>query len=39
MASRAARDVQLQAVTVEQHDRVLTARMSDPPFNFMTVRI
>ncbi|MDG4667255.1 enoyl-CoA hydratase/isomerase family protein [Mycobacterium sp. 236(2023)] len=34
-----AADLQLDTVTVEQTDRVLVARVSDPPYNFMTARM
>src|SRR5258705_4178935 len=38
MAIRA-RDLELQTLTVEQKDRVLTVRFSDPPHNYMTARM
>src|SRR5258705_11100967 len=38
MAIRA-RDLELQTLTVEQEDRVLTVRFCDPPYNFMTARM
>jgi enoyl-CoA hydratase/carnithine racemase len=38
MAIRA-RDLELRTLTVEQEDRVLTVRFSDPPYNYMTARM
>jgi enoyl-CoA hydratase len=38
MAQRA-RDLQLQTLTVEQADRVLTVRVVAPPYNFMTAQM
>jgi enoyl-CoA hydratase len=38
MATRA-RDLELATMTVEQDDRVLTARFCDPPHNYMTARM
>jgi enoyl-CoA hydratase/carnithine racemase len=38
MAIRA-RDLELHTLTVEQEDRVLTVRFSDPPYNYMTARM
>jgi len=35
MATRA-RDLVLNTLTIEQEDRVLTVRLCDPPYNFMT---
>jgi enoyl-CoA hydratase/carnithine racemase len=34
-----ARDLELDTLTVEQDDRVLTVRFSDPPYNYMTARM
>src|SRR4030081_2489642 len=34
-----ARDLELDTLTVEQEDRVLTVRFCDPPYNFMTARM
>jgi enoyl-CoA hydratase/carnithine racemase len=34
-----ARDLELDTLTVEQEDRVLTVRFSDPPYNYMTARM
>jgi enoyl-CoA hydratase len=34
-----ARDLELDTLTVEQEDRVLTVRFCDPPHNFMTARM
>jgi enoyl-CoA hydratase/carnithine racemase len=39
MMTAHARDLALDTLTVEQEDRVLTARFSDPPHNFMTARM
>jgi enoyl-CoA hydratase len=38
MATRV-RDLELDTLTVEQEDRVLTVRFSDPPYNYMTARM
>jgi enoyl-CoA hydratase len=38
MATRA-RELELATLTVEQDDRVLTARFCDPPHNYMTARM
>jgi enoyl-CoA hydratase/carnithine racemase len=38
MATRA-RDLDLDTLTVEQDDRVLTVRFCDPPYNYMTARM
>src|SRR3984893_7243857 len=38
MAIRA-RDLELDTLTVEQEDRVLTVRFCDPPYNYMTARM
>lgn len=38
MATRA-RDLVLDTLTVEQDDRVLTVRLCDPPYNYMTARM
>jgi enoyl-CoA hydratase/carnithine racemase len=38
MAIRA-RDLELDTLTVEQEDRVLTVRFFDPPYNYMTARM
>jgi enoyl-CoA hydratase/carnithine racemase len=32
-------DLELDTLTVEQEDRVLTVRISDPPYNYMTARM
>ncbi|BBZ75964.1 hypothetical protein MANY_13010 [Mycolicibacterium anyangense] len=34
-----ARDLQLQTLVIEQHERVLTARVVSPPFNYMTAQM
>jgi enoyl-CoA hydratase/carnithine racemase len=34
-----ARELELDTLTVEQEDRVLTVRFCDPPYNFMTTRM
>jgi enoyl-CoA hydratase len=34
-----ARDLEMDTLTVEQDDRVLTVRFSDPPYNYMTARM
>jgi enoyl-CoA hydratase len=34
-----ARDLELDTLTVEQEDRVLIVRFSDPPYNYMTARM
>jgi enoyl-CoA hydratase/carnithine racemase len=39
MMTAHARDLALDTLTVEQEDRVLTVRFSDPPHNFMTARM
>jgi enoyl-CoA hydratase len=39
MTTTHARDLVLDTLTVEQEDRVLTARFCDPPHNFMTARM
>jgi enoyl-CoA hydratase/carnithine racemase len=39
MLATLARDLELETLTVEQDDRVLTVRFCDPPHNFMTARM
>jgi enoyl-CoA hydratase len=34
-----ARELQLETIRVEQRDRVLVARIDDPPYNYMTARM
>jgi enoyl-CoA hydratase len=38
-ATTYARDLDLDTLTVEQEDRVLTVRFCDPPYNYMTARM
>jgi enoyl-CoA hydratase len=38
-ATTYARDLDLDTLTVEQDDRVLTVRFCDPPYNYMTARM
>jgi enoyl-CoA hydratase/carnithine racemase len=39
MTAAHARELELDTLTVEQDDRVLTVRFCDPPYNFMTARM
>jgi enoyl-CoA hydratase/carnithine racemase len=39
MTTTRARDLELDTLTIEQDDRVLTVRVCDPPHNFMTARM